>query len=244
MNRYEDSGVGVVADDERIAIVLVDDHALVREGLREIIDSHDDMTVVGEADQSEEAVAQVASLRPDVVLLDIEIPGGEPTDTVTQMRALSPKSQILIVSMYDGPQLLRQLIAAGIRGYLLKSVDRRELVSAIRSVHDFPDRMVLAVSRDSLAHIQGVPDVALSPRELEILELVAQALSNSQIAHLLFISEATVKRHLRNIFVKLDANSRIDAVNKAINASLISPQHARTSRRDPHGGVSRGRTAM
>ena len=172
------------------------------------------MTVVGEADQSEEAVAQVASLRPDVVLLDIEIPGGEPTDTVTQMRALSPKSQILIVSMYDGPQLLRQLIAAGIRGYLLKSVgSRRELVSAIRSVHDFPDRMVLAVSRDSLAHIQGVPDVALSPRELEILELVAQALSNSQIAHLLFISEATVKRHLRNIFVKLDANSRIDAVN-------------------------------
>ena len=86
--------------------------------------------------------------------------------------------------------------------------------------------------------------MALSPRELEILELVAQALSNSQIAHLLFISEATVKRHLRNIFVKLDANSRIDAVNKAINASLISPQHARTSRRDPHGGVSRGRTAM
>ena len=78
MNRYEDSGVGVVADDERIAIVLVDDHALVREGLREIIDSHDDMTVVGEADQSEEAVAQVASLRPDVVLLDIEIPGANP----------------------------------------------------------------------------------------------------------------------------------------------------------------------
>ena len=235
MNRYEDRDVGTVADDARISIVLVDDHALVREGLREIIDSHDDMTVVGEADNSEEAVARVTRLRPDVVLLDIEIPGGEPTDTVTRMRALSPKSQIVIVSMYDGPQLLRRLIAAGIRGYLLKSVDRRELVSAIRSVHHGPDRMVLAVSRDSLAHIQGVDDVALSPRELEILELVAQALSNSQIAHRLLISEATVKRHLRNIFVKLDANSRIDAVNKAVNASLISPQHDRRSRRDRHG---------
>ncbi len=235
MNRYENNDAGTVADDTRITIVLVDDHALVREGLREIIDSHDDMTVVGEADHSEEAVDRVARLRPDVVLLDIEIPGGEPTDTVIRMRALSPKSQIVIVSMYDGPQLLRRLIAAGIRGYLLKSVDRRELVSAIRSVHHGPDRMVLAVSRDSLAHIQGADDVALSPRELEILELVAQALSNSQIAHRLLISEATVKRHLRNIFVKLDANSRIDAVNKAINASLISPQHDRPSRRDRHG---------
>ncbi|WP_405775306.1 response regulator [Streptomyces sp. NBC_01538] len=224
-----------MADDARITIVLVDDHALVREGLREILDSHDDMTVVGEADHSEEAVACVARLRPDVVLLDVEIPGGEPTDTVTRMRALSPKSQIVIVSMYDGPQLLRQLITAGIRGYLLKSVDRTELVSAIRSVHHGSDRMVLAVSRDSLAHIQGADDVALSPRELEILELVAQAMSNGQIAHRLLISEATVKRHLRNIFVKLDANSRIDAVNKAINASLISPQHARPSRRDRHG---------
>ncbi|SES27410.1 two component transcriptional regulator, LuxR family [Streptomyces sp. yr375] len=223
----EEGDAGRAAGGAGITVVLVDDHALVREGLREIIDSQDDMTVVGEADHSEAAVARVTRHRPDIVLLDIEIPGGEPTDTVTRMRALSPTSQIIIVSMYDGPQLLRRLIAAGIRGYLLKSVDHRELISAIRSVRHNPDRMVLAVSRGSLAQLQGSDDVLLSPRELEILRLVAQALTNNQISHRLLLSEATVKRNLRNIFAKLDANSRIDAVNKGIAASLISPQRDR-----------------
>ncbi|QFR00475.1 response regulator transcription factor [Streptomyces phaeolivaceus] len=222
MNAHEKTPASLT-DQERIALVLVDDHALVREGLREIIDSHDDMTVVGEASHSEEALAQVARLRPDVVLLDVEIPGGESADTVARMRSLSPTTQIIIVSMYDGPQLLRRLISAGIRGYLLKSVHRRELVAAIRSVHHDPNRMVLAVSRASLTQLEQSDDALLSPRELEILQLVAQALSNSQIAHRLVLSEATVKRHLHNVFVKLDANSRIDAVNKAISASLIPP---------------------
>jgi len=232
MKDYETRDTAAPSNDGLITVVLVDDHALVREGLREIIDSHDDMVVVGEAANSEEAVAQVVTHRPDIVLLDIDIPGGEPTETVASIRRESPGSQIIVVSMYDGPRLLRQLIAAGICGYLLKSVDRHELVSAIRGVHHGTGRMVLAVSRDSLAHIQGSPDVELSNRELEVLELVAQALSNSQISRLLFISEATVKRHLRNIFVKLNANSRIDAVNKAITASLISPRQERPSH--PH----------
>ncbi|WP_354639899.1 response regulator transcription factor [Kitasatospora camelliae] len=211
-------------------VVLVDDHALVREGVREILESQDDMVVVSEAATSGDAIAQVARHRPDVVLLDVELPGGEPADTVTRMRALSPASQIIILSMYDGPQLLRRLINAGIRGYLLKSVDGQELLAAIRSVHRGSDRMVLAVSRDSLAQMQGATESVLSARELEILELVAQALSNSQISTRLVITEATVKRHLRNVFVKLGAVSRIDAVNKAIAASLIAPPHDQAGR--------------
>uniref|UniRef100_A0AAU3GZ35 Response regulator transcription factor n=1 Tax=Streptomyces sp. NBC_01401 TaxID=2903854 RepID=A0AAU3GZ35_9ACTN len=211
-------------------VVLVDDHALVREGVREILESQDDIMVVGEAANSSDAISHVAGLRPDVVLLDIELPGGEPTDTVSRMRALSPSSKIIILSMYDGPQLLRRLINAGVRGYLLKSVDGQELLAAVRSVHRGADRMVLAVSRDSLAQMQCASESVLSTRESEILGLVAQAMSNSQIASRLVISEATVKRHLRNVFAKLGAVSRIDAVNKATDASLITPAHGQDRR--------------
>ncbi|MFI2612165.1 response regulator [Kitasatospora sp. NPDC018619] len=216
-------------------VVLVDDHALVREGVREILESQDDMVVVSEAANSGDAIAQVARHRPDVVLLDVELPDGEPTETVTRMRALSPSSQIIMLSMYDGPQLLRRLINAGIRGYLLKSVCGDELVAAVRGVHRGSDRMVLAVSRDSLARMQGVTENVLSARELEILELVAQALSNGQIATRLLITEATVKRHLRNVFAKLGAVSRIDAVNKAIAASLIPPPRDQSCHRHRAG---------
>lgn len=216
-----------------IRVVLVDDHALVREGVREILEAEADITVVGEAADSREAVDLVLRHRPDIVLLDVEIPGGEAPDTVQQMRRLSPTSRIIMLSMYDGPQLLRRLVAVGINGYLLKSVDRHELVAAVRSVHSNPDRMVLAVSRDSLAQMQSAVDEVLSARELEILDLVAQAFSNSQIAGHLFITEATVKRHLRNVFAKLGAVSRIDAVNKAVAASLITPRTDAVSRRHP-----------
>ncbi|HEV2636391.1 MAG TPA: response regulator transcription factor [Actinocrinis sp.] len=208
-------------ENHKITVVLVDDHVLVREGVREIISVEKDIVVVSEAANSEDAIAKVVHHRPDVVLLDVEIPGRHAADTVARMRALSPQTRVIVLSMYDGPQLLRQLIAGGIRGYLLKSVDRQELVSAIRSVYS-TDRMVLAISRESMAQMHSSPETVLSRREREILELVAQALSNGQIASRLGINEATVKRHLHSVFAKLDAVSRIDAVNKAMAASMIT----------------------
>lgn len=212
------------AADASISIALVDDHALFREGLREILESVGDMRIVGEAGDSTAAVTLVAGTRPDVVLLDVEIPGDEVTETVSRIRALSPETRIIILSMYDGPQLLSRLLAAGIRGYLLKSVHRHELIAAVRSVREDPSRVVLAVSRNSVAQVEAAAAPTLSDKELEVLQLAAQALSNSQIARRLGLAEATVKRHMRNIFVKLNAVSRIDAVNKALAASLIMPQ--------------------
>jgi DNA-binding NarL/FixJ family response regulator len=124
--------------------------------------------------------------------------------------------------MYEGPQLVRDLLAVGVRGYLLKSVHWQELVVAIRAVRADDDRVVLGVSRESLASVQYGPGGGpLSARECEVLDLVGQALSNSQIAARLCLTEATVKRHMRNIFIKLGAVSRIDAINKA--AGLQSP---------------------
>jgi len=203
-------------DEDRTTILIVDDHALVREGLREILETQGDMRVVGEAEDSATTVALTAEEQPDIVLLDIEIPGGEVTDTVSRIRDRSPRSRVIILSMYEGPQLVQALLAVGIRGYLLKSVHWQELVVAIRAVRADSDRIVLGVSRESLRYVQqGSSPGALSAREREVLELVAQALSNGQIASRLDLTEATVKRHLRNIFVKLGAVSRIDAVNKA-----------------------------
>jgi len=208
--------------DEPITVVLVDDHMLMREGLREILETQPDVRVVGEAGDSATAISVVAEHQPRVVLLDVEIPGGDVTDTVTALRRRAPNTEVIILSMYDGPHLVQRLLALGIRGYLLKSVSRGELVSAIRHACADDGHVILSVSRRSLAQLPGTAGV-LSPRELDVLELAARAMSNAQIASRLYLTEATVKRHLSNIFSKLGAVSRIDAVNKAVAASLIPP---------------------
>lgn len=210
--------------DDRTRVLIVDDHMLVREGLRRILQAQDDMDVVGEAGDSAAAVAAAARERPDVVLLDVEIPGGEAGATVRKLRGASPESRVIILSMHEGPVLVQELLAAGIRGYLLKSIHWQELVLAIRTVHLDPDRVVLGVSGQSLRSAsQGAGEgaMALSAREREVLGLVGEALSNGQTASRLSLKEATVKRHLRNVFVKLGAVSRIDAVNKATELGLF-----------------------
>jgi len=196
-------------------VLIVDDHALVREGLCGILEAQGDMRVVGQAGDSATTVQLAAAEQPDVILLDIEIPGAEVTTTVREIHKCSPRSRVIILSMYDGPQLVKALLAAGIRGYLVKSTHWQELVVAIRSIMADTDRIVLEVSSRSLRTVLEGPAATLSAREREVLALVAQALSNGQIAARLSLTEATVKRHLRNTFVKLGAASRIDAVNKA-----------------------------
>lgn len=207
---------------DRTAILLIDDHALVRDGVRAILEAQHDMLVVGEASDSSSAIGLVTELRPNVALLDIEIPGGDAISTVYRIRENSPETAVVILSTFEGPHLLHGLLEAGVRGYLLKSATWQELVSAIRSVAGDEDRVVLSVSRDSLAYVRGPTEGTLSEREREILQLAAEALSNTQIATRLRLTKATVKRHLRNIFTKLGAVSRIDAVNKAVGESLIA----------------------
>ncbi|WP_067794004.1 response regulator transcription factor [Actinomadura formosensis] len=209
------------AYDAAITILLVDDHTLLREALRESLEGEDDLSVVGEAGTGEAALALAERTKPDIVLMDIEMPGQDVVHRLRGIAAVSPASRVIILTMHDDPLLVRGLLERGIRGYLLKSISRVELVSAIRSVRAHDRRIILSVSRESLVQPVREPRTELSERELDVLDLVAQGLSNAQIADRLFIAEGTVKRHLSNVFGKLKAFSRIDAVNKAGAAGLL-----------------------
>ncbi|MCE6998207.1 response regulator transcription factor [Saccharothrix sp. S26] len=210
-----------------ITILLADDHVILREMLRESLDAEPDFTVVGDVGDGMAVVSAAARLCPDVVLLDIDMPGIPAALTVQRLREVAPRTRVVILSMYDTPAFVQDMLAQGVRGYLSKGVSRQHLVSVIRStVRD--DRSVQISVSPAAAGIDRNDDreTPLSRRERGLLELVAQALSNRQIAARLGITEATVKRHLHNIFAKIGAVSRIDAVNKAVDAGLISPPQA------------------
>ncbi len=202
--------------DNVVRIVLADDHTMVREGLSEVIGFEPDLEVVAEAGTGPQVLAAVSSHRPDVVILDVEMPQHDVTATLAQIRRMSPHTKVIVLTMHDEHYLVRDLLSRGAHAFLVKTVSRQELVSTIRSVMGDEERVVLAVSRESLHRMSDPEASRLSVRELEVLDLVAQALSNAQIASRLTITEGTVKRHLRNIFLKMGAVSRLDAVNKAV----------------------------
>jgi DNA-binding NarL/FixJ family response regulator len=219
-----------VTKESSIRILLIDDHTLFCEALRTTLEIEDDFMVVAQAQSGPQALKLVTELRPDVVLMDAMMPGEPVTARVARLREAAPSTPLIILTMHDDPVLVQELLRLGIRGYLLKSVTRLELVAAIRAVRADEKRVVLSVSPTSLTNGRTAADrERLSDREREVLLLVAEGLSNSQIATELTIAEGTVKRHLRNTFTKLDAVSRIDAVNKALAASLIAVPAARGS---------------
>lgn len=203
-----------------ITVVLIDDHRLIRDGIRRILESEGTFSVIAEAENSVDGVEQVRLNRPDIVLLDVALPGPGVIETTQQLKAVSPGSRIVILSMYDNGALVSQLLAIGVRGYLLKSISYDELLANLHAVYTDPNRLVLSVSQQTLA-LSGI-ESKLTTREHQVLALTASALSNAQIAARLSLTEATVKRHLRAIFTKLGAVSRIDAVNKAMEAHILS----------------------
>ncbi|MGW1182821.1 response regulator [Streptomyces drozdowiczii] len=210
---------------ESVRILVADDHTLLREALCDLLRSEPGFEIVAQAGNGEDAIRLAAAHRPDVVLLDIEMPRNDPPATVRRLLQGDPGLRIIVLSMYDGQQLVQELLHLGISGYLHKSTGRETLISAVRSREGGGElrTVTVSVSPDSLRAPQPAPDSAggLSEREAEVLTLVAQAMSNRQIAVKLGIAEGTIKRHMRNIFTKLDAVSRIDAVNKAVERGLL-----------------------
>lgn len=209
-------------DDERIKVLLVDDHALFREGVVEIFAAEDAITIVGEAENGAEAVALAGVEKPDVVLLDVEMPVMGAERAIGEILRVSPSSKVLVLTMYDEPRLVRRLLALGAHAYVVKNATREELVAAVRTLHKVKDRVVLSVSRGTADRLEGAGKSPLSGRELEVLLLAARAMSNNQIASQLHISDGTVKRHLTNIYAKLGVSSRADAAKKALTSGLIT----------------------
>ncbi|MBV9453202.1 MAG: response regulator transcription factor [Rubrobacter sp.] len=209
-------------NDDLIKVLLVDDHALFREGVAEIFDAEENMQVVGEAENGLEAITLAAKETPDVVILDVEMPVMGAEMAIDQILHASPSSKVLVLTMYDEPRLVRKLLALGAHGYIVKNATREELVAAVHTVYRVENRVVLSVSRNTADRLEGAEKSLLSRRELEVLLLTARAMSNSQIASDLHISEGTVKRHLTNIYAKLGVSSRADAANKALMRGLIT----------------------
>lgn len=212
-----------------IRILVADDHTLLREALCDLLRAERDFEIVAQSGTGTATIRLAGEHRPDVLLLDLEMPESDPPQTVTRLLAQDPELRIIVLSMHDAQELVQQLLSLGVRGYLHKGAGRETLVSAIRqSVGDGTQTVTLSVSPESLRARTEEPEdpSTLSVRERQVLLLVAEALSNRQIATRLGVTEATVKRHLRNIFTKLEAVSRIDAVNRAVARGLISPNRA------------------
>ncbi len=201
-----------------ISVVLIDDHQILRDALRAFVAECDDIDVVGEAASAEEGVAVVALLRPDVVVLDIRLPGRSGLDAAREIRRHVPDSRILVLTAYDSPQYVRSIIEVGAYGYLLKSVARQDVVDAIRAVARGETVLHAAVGQSVVQAFRqrgaGQP-ASLTIRETEVLQLLGEGKRNRDIAADLHVENSTVESHVRGILRKLDATNRTQAVRKA-----------------------------
>jgi DNA-binding NarL/FixJ family response regulator len=207
-----------------IRILVVDDHPVVRQGLVAVLEDQPDFTVVGAAGSAEEGIALAASLSPDAVLLDLELPDINGVEAIPRIALAAPEARVLVFTAYDTEERVLGALRAGAKGYLLKGAAAEEIARAIRTVHGGGSYLEPRVAATVLAEFrapQRPPEVTLSKRELEVLRLVAEGLSNKQIAHSLAIAEPTVKFHLTSIFNKLGVFNRAQAAALAVQRGLV-----------------------
>lgn len=201
-----------------IRVLVVDDHPMLREGVAAVLALQPDMVLVGEAENGAEAIARFRELRPDVTLMDLQMPGVNGLEAIEAIRAEFPTARIVVLTTYAGDVQALRALKAGATGYLLKSTLRRELLDTIRNVHAGRRQLQSEVAHEIAIH---AIDEALSQRETHVLRLVAAGRANKQIAWELSLSEDTIKAHLKSIFAKLDVSDRTHAVTVAARRGII-----------------------
>lgn len=204
-----------------IKVLLVDDHPVVRAGMEGILSAHDGFEVVGEAENGKIAVELAQTLRPDVILMDLRMPGGDGVTAIKEITARKDSPYILVLTTFDSDRDIVRAIEAGATGYLLKDTPRDELFSAIRKAAKGETVLAPAVAARLMGHMRKPAEEQLSGREIEVLEQVSKGKSNREIAKELHISTATVKTHLIHIFGKLGVDDRTAAVTVALEREII-----------------------
>ena len=211
---------------EVIKVLVVDDHAVVRDGLVSMLGREEDFAVVGEAGNGLEAVERVRELKPDVILMDLHMPELDGVEAMRRISAENPDSKFIVLTTYDTDEYIFDAIDAGAKGYLLKDASRDALFQAVRAVNKGESTIqpgVTARILDRLTQLsrQSSPGDMLSRREHEVLQLMARGSANKEIGTALSLSESTVKTHVANIFDKLEVNNRTDAVTQALQRGII-----------------------
>jgi len=215
---------------DKIRIIVADDHVVVRQGTCKLLEQEDDMEVVAEAGDGEEAVRLATEFNPDVAILDIAMPNMDGIEATRQIKACCPNINVLILSAYDDSQFIFSLLEAGAAGYLLKSVHRRELIAAIRAVREGESVLHPAIARKVLSRFAPTSNKPggqessgmLSEREMEVLKLMATGASNKQIADAIHISTRTIQGHLSHILYKLRVSSRTEALVRALREGWVT----------------------
>jgi DNA-binding NarL/FixJ family response regulator len=217
-----------MTENQPIRVILADDHAVVRKGIREFLEVDGDILVVAEAADGERAVTLVAEYHPDVAVLDIQMPGITGIEATRRIKAKYPAVRVLVLTAYDDDPYIFALLQAGASGYILKTAGSAELVRAVRAVHRGESALDPTVTKKVVQQLaSGRPMGAqaavepLTEREIEVLRLVAKGLTNKAVGQALGISDRTVQGHLANIYGKLDAASRTEAVTEALKQGWI-----------------------
>ena len=201
-----------------IRVLIVDDHSVVRRGLAAIIDMEEDAVVVGQAGDGTEAIELWNSLKPDVVLMDLRMPGMEGVEAIRRIRAEDAEAGIIVLTTFDHDEDIYAGLRAGAKAYLLKDVEPEELFRCIRAVHSGEAYLQPKVAAKLAQRVQEEP---LTDREEQILKLLAEGKTNRAIGQVLHISESTVKSHMKSLFVKLDVTSRAEAISLAARRGLV-----------------------
>jgi len=215
-----------LADVAPIRVLIADDHPVVRDGLRGMLAGEPDLEVVGEAGDGIEVLANVDTLRPDVILMDLRMPGMGGVDAIRALTERRSPARVLVLTTYDSDRDVVPALGAGATGYLLKDAPRAELVRAIRAAARGEVVLAPSVATRLVTQLRSPAQETLSERELEVLTLIAQGETNRGAAARLFVSEATIKTHLLHIYAKLDVGDRAAAVAVAYERGLLRPRTA------------------